>query len=59
VDEQTGVIDIEPQASASSYDIVDEIVGRTILYGGEVVGVRQGDPPDPNSPVAALLRFPL
>jgi hypothetical protein len=59
VDEQTGAIDIEPQASASSYDIVDEIVGRTILYGGEVVGVRQGDLPDPNSPVAALLRFPM
>ncbi len=59
VDEETGAVDIEPQASASSYDIVDEIVGRTILYGGEVVGVRQGDLPDPNSPVAALLRFPI
>jgi hypothetical protein len=59
MDEQTGAIDVEPQASASSYDIVDEIVARTILYGGEVVGVRHGDLPDPNSPVAALLRFPM
>jgi hypothetical protein len=59
IDDQTGAIEIEPQASASSYDIVDELVGRTILYGGEVVGVRRGDLPDPNSPVAALLRFPM
>jgi hypothetical protein len=59
MDEQTGAIDVEPQASASSYDIVDEIVARTILYGGEVVGVRYGDLPSPNSPVAALLRFPM
>jgi hypothetical protein len=57
VNDETGAIEIEPAASASSYDIVDELMGRTILYGGAVVGVRKDDLPDPNAPVAALLRY--
>lgn len=58
VDEQTGAVEIASEASASTYDVVDELMGRTILYGGEALGVRQGDLPDPNSPLAALLRYP-
>ena len=59
VDEQTGAIQIEDEASGLSYDIVDEVMGRAILFGGRVVGVRQADLPDRNSPVAALLRYPM
>ena len=58
VDEQTGALRLEPEAGAATYDIIDELMGRTILYGGRVVGVRRGDLPDPNSPAAALLRYP-
>jgi hypothetical protein len=58
VDEQTGVLHLEYEASASIYDIIDKLMGRTIQYGGRAIGVRSGDLPDPNSPAAALLRYP-
>jgi len=58
VDEQTGALHLEQEASASTYDIVDELMGQTILYDGRVIGVRRGDLPDPTSPAAALLRYP-
>jgi hypothetical protein len=58
IDEETGAIHLEGEASASTYDVVDELMGRTILQGGAVVGVRRGDLPDPNAPLAALLRYP-
>ncbi|MBK5957839.1 hypothetical protein CCR97_06405 [Rhodoplanes elegans] len=57
VDPDTGAIRVDGTPSASSYDIVDETIGRTILTGGTVLGVRRPDLPDGNSPVAALLRF--
>jgi hypothetical protein len=59
VDEQTGALQLADGASATTYDVVDELMGRAILYGGKVVGVRRDDLPDSNSPVAALLRYAL
>jgi hypothetical protein len=59
ISEDTGVIQLAREPSASSYDIVDEAIGRTILTGGAVLGVRRADLPDAASPVAALLRFPV
>jgi hypothetical protein len=55
----TGAFPIERNRAASSYDIVDEFMGRTILLGGEAIGVRKDDLPDSSSPVAALLRYPV
>ena len=57
--DDTGAVRIVTGPCGSSYDAVDEVIARTMRHGGDVVGVRCGDLPDANSPVAALLRYPF
>ncbi len=59
LDESDGKLTMAAQAGASSYDIVDEISGRALVSGARVLGVRKADLPDTNSPVAAILRYPI
>lgn len=56
IDEDTGLITYADAESAESYGVVDEIVGRAILTGARVLGVRQADLPN-NAELAAILRF--
>lgn len=56
--DERGVIIFAEQASASSYDLVDEIAARVIATGGRVIGVREADIPQRAS-LAAILRYPV
>ncbi len=58
VDDETGAVHFEDGADARSYGIVDEIAGRTIVNGGEVIAVRRADLPGEGS-LAAILRFAI
>lgn len=55
IDEHGGVAFAE-QASASHYDLVDEIATRVIATGGRVLGVRKADIPKEEA-LAAILRY--
>ena len=59
VDEIDGSLTFAEAAGADSYGIVDEIARRVLQSGGEVLGVRADDIPEPGAPVAAILRYPL
>jgi hypothetical protein len=52
-----GAIVFAEQASASNYDLVDEIATRVIATGGRVLGVRKADIPRAAA-LAAILRYP-
>jgi hypothetical protein len=56
VDETTGAVTFSDVDDAAAYGVVDEIARRTLLTGGRVLAVRQGDLPT-ESPVAAILRW--
>ncbi|MEM7775233.1 MAG: hypothetical protein AAF732_06460 [Pseudomonadota bacterium] len=56
VDELTGAITFAETASASTYDIVDEIAARAFASGARVLAVRKADLPD-NTELAAILRY--
>jgi hypothetical protein len=58
LDETTGAIAIAKGASAETYDIVDEIAGLALRFGGRAIGVRKADLPVATSPVAAIYRYP-
>jgi hypothetical protein len=58
LDETTGAIAVAKGASAETYDIVDEIAGLALRFGGRAIGVRKGDLPVATSPVAAIYRYP-
>lgn len=58
VDAETGKVSFANEPGAGSYDIVDEVAGRTLLSGGRVLGVRAGDLPAEGQ-LAAILRYPL
>ncbi|WP_119270549.1 baeRF11 domain-containing protein [Taklimakanibacter deserti] len=58
LDEATGAIAIAKEAGADSYDIVDEIAGLTLRYGGRAIGLRKADLPVATSPLAAIYRYP-
>lgn len=58
IDEDTGSITYADAESAASYGVVDEIVGRAIVTGARVLGVRKGNLPN-NAELAAILRFPV
>jgi hypothetical protein len=45
-------------ASAETYDIIDEIAGLALRFGGLAIGVRKGDLQVTTSPVAAVYRYP-
>lgn len=58
LDETSGAIEVAKGASADTYDIVDEIAGLTLKYGGRAIGLRKADLPVATSPVAAIYRYP-
>lgn len=58
VDEADGLVSLTAEADAASYGVIDEIAGRTILAGGQVLAVRRPDMPD-GAPLAAILRYPV
>ena len=56
VDDATGAVTFAEAAGADSYGIVDEIAGRVLATGGQVLGVRREDIPGGGS-LAAVLRY--
>ena len=58
VDEDTGEISFDTEDSAESYGVVDEIAGRVLANGGQVLAVRRGDIPQ-EADLAAILRFAI
>lgn len=56
IDEANGVLTFANAAGPSSYDVLDEIAGRTITSGGKVLAVRSNDIPG-GGPTAAILRY--
>ena len=58
VDEETGAVTFADQPGKDSYGVVDEIAGRALATGGEVLGVRKADIPGGAS-LAAILRYPF
>lgn len=52
-----GAIDVAPEDSAETYGLTDQIALKVRAAGGRVLSVRAADMPDPNSPVAAILRW--
>lgn len=58
VDETGNSVVLATVPDATSYDVVDEIVGRAILSGAKILGVRGSDIPG-GEPLAAVLRYPI
>lgn len=58
VDESDGTVTFADGPSADTYGVVDEIVRRVLLSGGEVLSVRAADIPEGKS-LAAILRYAL
>ncbi|MCC5993416.1 MAG: hypothetical protein JJT99_12940 [Rhodobacteraceae bacterium] len=58
VDDATGEITFDNEASAVSYGVVDEIAGRVLANGGKVLAVRRADIPQ-QAELAAVLRFSI
>ncbi|TVP81819.1 hypothetical protein [Thioalkalivibrio sp.] len=58
VDEETGEITFHDDASAASYGVIDEIAGRVLATGGNVLAVRSTDIPQ-GAELAAVLRFAI
>ncbi len=58
VDDETGEVDFARKNGAGSYGVVDDIAGRVLRTGGQVLAVRQEDIPEQKS-LAAILRYPL
>jgi hypothetical protein len=53
-----GRVDFSDAASAVTYGVVDEIAGRALRTGAQVLGVRRSDIPGGES-LAAILRYPF
>ncbi len=56
--EDDGSITFADGPSAATYGIVDEIAGRALLSGAEIVAARRGDIPGGGT-LAAILRYPI
>ncbi|MCC5975526.1 MAG: hypothetical protein JJT81_15955 [Rubellimicrobium sp.] len=56
VDDTTGAITLATEESSTTYGVIDEIAGRTILAGGRVLGVRADEIPE-GGKLAAILRY--
>lgn len=54
--DENGVVKFADEASARTYDVIDEIAARVLATGGKVLGVRQADVPGGKA-LAAILRF--
>ena len=51
-----GAVTFADAASAETYGVVDEIAGRVLAAGGQVLGVRRDEVPG-GGDLAAILRF--
>lgn len=58
VDERTGAVSFATEESASTYGVVDEIMGRALASGARVLGARAADIPHGGA-LAAILRYPV
>lgn len=58
IDEIGGAVTWSPECGEGCYDVIDEIVRRTLASGGEVFVGEPDDVPD-QAPVAAILRYEL
>lgn len=58
VDAESGAVTFADTASATSYGVVDEIAGRSLLAGGTLLAVRRDDVPG-GGDLAAILRYPV
>jgi len=58
IDEETGALTFSDQPDAIDYGIVDEIAGRALASGANVMAVRRDDIPR-NGDLAAILRYPV
>lgn len=58
IDETTGDVTFLPDGAAGGYGIVDEIAGRALRTGAQVLAVRSVDIPG-EKPLAAILRYPV
>ncbi len=58
IDEETGAVTFSDQPDAIDYGIVDEIAGRALASGANVMAVRRNDIPR-NGDLAAILRYPV
>ena len=58
IDEATGAVTFDPESGPGSYGVVDEIAGRVLASGGQVIGVRKDDIPG-GAELAAVLRYPV
>ncbi len=56
IDEATGVVTFADSEGASSYGVCDEIAGRALDSGAQVLGVRKADLPGEGE-LAAILRY--
>ncbi len=56
--DDTGSLTVAEGRSAESYEVIDEIISRVLLNGGEVLGVGQEDPEvESLLPISAILRW--
>jgi len=58
IDEISGAVEFAEDGNAGGYGIVDEIAGRSLRTGAQVLAVRRQDIPDERS-LAAILRYPV
>ncbi len=58
IDEETGAVTFSNQPDAIDYGIVDEIAGRALASGANVMAVRRDDIPRKGD-LAAILRYPV
>jgi hypothetical protein len=58
VDERDGAVTFTKSANAGDYGVVDEIAGRVLRSGGQILGVRKADIPGGKS-LAAILRYAM
>jgi hypothetical protein len=56
--DESGAVSFAVTASAASYDVIDEIVGRAIDTGAKFLAVRGVDMPQ-GAPLAAVLRYAI
>jgi hypothetical protein len=57
MDPETGAVAFAEKPGPATYDVVDEVAAAVLATGGKVVGVRRDDLPEPNAPLAAVLRY--
>lgn len=56
VNDDDGQVSVAVEPSAASYNVINEIAGRTLISGGKVLGLREDEIPG-GGPLAAILRF--